>query len=93
MKFSVVIFLALSIISNCQTISEIDCECIDHLFSQSGQSPLLVHSIGDIKLIICGYNSDIGDNVIISEEIQDSSFYASGSGNHHVYARKSKMIA
>lgn len=55
-----------------------ECDCIDYLFSQEGESPLLIQKIGASKIIICGYRHDYDEYITLGERLSDSSFYVSG---------------
>lgn len=55
-----------------------DCECIDYEFSEKGNKPLLRHTIGNRKVIVCGYQSKYADNIYLGELQTDSTMYASG---------------
>lgn len=50
------------------------------MFLQSDQLPLLIYNIEDIKIIIYGY---YGNNIILGEKFQYSSFYISGFETFH----------
>ena len=104
MKLIIIILLTFSITSFGQTISdkkktnerittlENDCACIDYMFSQSGELPLLTQNIGDAKIIVCGYRGEYGDKIVLGKKLQDSSFYASGFEVFHCTNYELKQI-
>ncbi len=61
-----------------ELIKEKECECIDYGFSQKGESPLLIHSFGTSKIMVCGYHIEYDENITIEKSLQDSNLYASG---------------
>lgn len=55
-----------------------ECECIDYMFSEKGDSPLIKHKIGNRELIVCGYRNKSSEDFHLGYWQPDSSMYVSG---------------
>lgn len=55
-----------------------ECECIDYMFSEKGDSPLIKHKIGNRELIVCGYRNKSSEGFHLGYWQPDSTMYVSG---------------